>query len=128
MAGATYPPLTAAIRGAWNDLTEPGSGRHHLRDAALAAETSLFELVFVLGPMLVAGFVLVADPAAAHASAPPSLTLVGTLVVARGRRCAAGARTPPTTHPRASARCGSAASRRCWSASPAWARRSARPA
>lgn len=27
VAGATYPPLTAAIRGAWNDLTGPNSGR-----------------------------------------------------------------------------------------------------
>jgi MFS family permease len=84
VAGATYPPLTAAIRGAWNDLTEPGGGRHHLRGAALAAETSLFELVFVLGPLLVAGFVLVADPAAAIVGAAV-LTLVGTVTVARGR-------------------------------------------
>ena len=28
VAGATYPPLTAAIRGAWNDLTGPNSGRY----------------------------------------------------------------------------------------------------
>jgi hypothetical protein len=36
-------------------MTEVGSGHHHLRGAAMAAETSLFELVFVLGPMLVVG-------------------------------------------------------------------------
>ena len=36
VAGATYPPLTAAIRGAWSDLTGPGSGREGLRSAALA--------------------------------------------------------------------------------------------
>ncbi|PWR11505.1 MFS transporter [Micromonospora acroterricola] len=84
VAGATYPPLTAAIRGAWNDLTGPGSDRYHLRNTALAAETSLFEIVFVLGPLLVAGFVLVADAAAALIGAAV-VTLVGTTAVALGR-------------------------------------------
>jgi MFS family permease len=84
VAGATYPPLTAAIRGAWNDLTAPASGRSHLRNTALAAETSLFEVVFVLGPLLVAAFVLVADAAAALVGAA-LVTLVGTTAVALGR-------------------------------------------
>jgi MFS family permease len=84
VAGATYPPLTAAIRGAWNDLTEPGSGRYALRNTALAAETSLFELVFVVGPLLVAVFVLVADAAAALLGAA-AVTLLGTVAVALGR-------------------------------------------
>ncbi|MBW4703339.1 MFS transporter [Micromonospora sp. RL09-050-HVF-A] len=84
LAGATYPPLTAAIRGAWNDLTAPASGRYQLRNTALAAETSLFEVVFVLGPLLVAGFVLLADAAAALLGAAV-VTLVGTAGVALGR-------------------------------------------
>jgi MFS family permease len=84
VAGATYPPLTAAIRGAWNDLTGPASGRAHLRNTALAAETSLFEIVFVLGPLLVAGFVLVADASAALLGAAV-VTLAGTSAVALGR-------------------------------------------
>ncbi|MEH0984577.1 MFS transporter [Micromonospora sp. CPCC 205556] len=84
VAGATFPPLTAAIRGAWNDLTGPASGRYHLRNTALAAETSLFELVFVLGPLLVAAFVLVADAAAALVGAAV-VTLAGTGAVALGR-------------------------------------------
>ncbi|SCL13572.1 hypothetical protein GA0070624_0175 [Micromonospora rhizosphaerae] len=84
IAGATYPPLTAAIRGAWNDLTGPSSGRFHLRNTALAAETSLFEIVFVLGPLLVAAFVLVADAAAALVGAAV-VTLLGTGAVALGR-------------------------------------------
>ncbi|MER7166668.1 MFS transporter [Micromonospora sp. NPDC000207] len=83
-AGATYPPLTAAIRGAWNDLTAPTTGRYHLRNTALAAETTLFEVVFVLGPLLVAGFVLFADAAAALVGAAV-VTLIGTTVVALGR-------------------------------------------
>ncbi|MFC4146322.1 MFS transporter [Micromonospora mangrovi] len=84
LAGATYPPLTAAIRGAWNDLTGATSGRYHLRNTALAAETSLFEIVFVLGPLLVAAFVLLADAAAALVGAAV-VTLVGTGAVALGR-------------------------------------------
>nr|MDT0661009.1 MFS transporter [Micromonospora sp. DSM 115978] len=84
LAGATYPPLTAALRGAWNALTAPDSGRYALRNTALAAETALFELVFVLGPLLVAGFVLVADAAAALLGAAAA-TLVGTGAVALGK-------------------------------------------
>jgi MFS family permease len=84
IAGATYPPLTAAIRGAWNDLTSPASGRYHLRNTALAAETTLFEVVFVIGPLLVAAFVLIADAAAALVGAAV-VTLVGTTAVAFGR-------------------------------------------
>lgn len=84
VAGAMYPPLTAAIRGAWNELTGPTSGRYHLRNTALAAETSLFEIVFVLGPLLVAGFVLFADAAAALVGSAV-VTLVGTTAVALGR-------------------------------------------
>ncbi|BBH65972.1 MFS transporter [Actinoplanes sp. OR16] len=79
VAGATYPPLTAAIRRAWTDMTASTS----LRSAAMAAETSLFELVFVLGPMLVAAFMVVTgEPAAALASAAVA-TLVGTLWISR---------------------------------------------
>ncbi|GAA2869887.1 MFS transporter [Actinoplanes cyaneus] len=82
-AGATYPPLTAAIRRAWNDMTAPGTGRQSLRSAAIAAETSLFELVFVLGPMLVAAFMVATGrPATALASSAVA-TLIGTAVIAR---------------------------------------------
>jgi MFS family permease len=62
VAGASYPPLTPAIRRAWSTMTDLGSGRHALRHAAMAAETSLFELVFVLGPMLVAALVVGGRP------------------------------------------------------------------
>ncbi len=83
VAGATYPPLTAAIRRAWTDMTAAGTGRHGLRAAAMAAETSLFELVFVLGPMLVAAFmVIVGEPAAALASSAVA-TFFGTTWIAR---------------------------------------------
>ena len=82
-AGATYPPLTAAIRRAWTDMTEVGSGQHALRQAAMAAETSLFELVFVLGPLLVAAFVVVTHDARAALIFAAAATLIGTAVIAR---------------------------------------------
>ncbi|HEX5541881.1 MAG TPA: MFS transporter [Micromonospora sp.] len=99
VAGATYPPLTAAIRGAWNSLTEPRTGRYALRSTALAAETSLFEVVFVLGPLLVAGFVFFADAAVALLGAAV-VTLVGTTVVALGRVMRSWQPHPTDTHAR----------------------------
>ncbi|WP_127499812.1 MFS transporter [Actinoplanes solisilvae] len=83
LAGASYPPLSAAIRRAWTDMTEVGSGQHHLRGHALAAETSLFELVFVLGPMLVAALVVITSNPATALLAAAVATLVGTLWVSR---------------------------------------------
>jgi MFS family permease len=83
LAGATYPPLTAAIRRAWTDATAAGTDQAHLGAVAMAAETSLFELVFVLGPMLVAALlVLTHDPASALISAAVA-TFGGTLWIAR---------------------------------------------
>jgi MFS family permease len=81
LAGATFPPLTAAVRGTWNAMTADDP---QVRMTALAAETSLFEIVFVAGPMLVAICVALWQPAVALAAAAV-ITLVGTLVVARGR-------------------------------------------
>jgi MFS family permease len=95
LAGATYPPLTAAIRGAWNHLTEPASGRAAVRPHVFALETSLFELVFVAGPLLVAAFVAFATPAAAIVGAAV-VTFTGTVVVARSP--ALRARRPVVVH------------------------------
>ncbi|MBO4204651.1 MFS transporter [Micromonospora echinofusca] len=97
IAGATYPPLTAAIRGAWNDLTDPASGRYPLRNTALAAETTLFEVVFVIGPLLVAFFVLVADAKAALLGSAV-VTLAGTVAVALGRVMRAWRPHPTSGH------------------------------
>jgi MFS family permease len=82
LAGATYPPLSAAIRRAWTDATGVGTGRHGLRAAAMAAETSLFELVFVLGPLLVAAFVVVAHGPAAALIFAAGVTFAGTIWIA----------------------------------------------
>jgi MFS family permease len=83
VAGATYPPSSAAIRGVWNALTEPDTGRAHLRSTALAAETSLFEIVFVMGPLGVALCTAFAGPAAAIYTAAV-VTVVGTVPLALG--------------------------------------------
>jgi MFS family permease len=81
LAGATFPSLTAAVRGAWVAMTSTQSGYYHLRTVALAAEASLFEMVFVAGPILVAAFVALWSPAAALGMSA-AVTLVGTWLVA----------------------------------------------
>jgi MFS family permease len=83
LTGATYPPLSAAIRRGWNDMTDVSTGRHHLRGTALAAETSLFELVFVLGPILVSALVVATHRPATALLFAAAVTLVGTAWVAR---------------------------------------------
>jgi MFS family permease len=93
ITGAAFPPVGAALRTAWARLT---TGRAQSRTAALAIDSALFELVFVLGPLLLAGAVLVAGqlsglagptdvlgPATAIAAAA-LCTLVGATAVARG--------------------------------------------
>ncbi|WP_433300570.1 MFS transporter [Actinoplanes sp. CA-030573] len=83
VAGGTYPPLTAAIRRGWNDMTVVGGGHHHLRGAALAAETSLFELVFVLGPMLVSALVVITHRPATALVGAAIATFAGTAWISR---------------------------------------------
>jgi hypothetical protein len=82
-AGASYPLLTPAIRGACNRLTEPRTGWGGLRGTVPAADTALYEFVFVVGPLLVGVFGVVATPAVAIAAAA-GVTLAGTTVVACG--------------------------------------------
>jgi hypothetical protein len=79
--GATYPPLTAVIRGACNRLTAPTTGWERLRATMLAADTALYEVVFVIGPLLVGAFGAIATPGAAILAAA-GVTLAGTTLVA----------------------------------------------
>jgi MFS family permease len=80
VAGATYPPLVGAIRGTWTLLTHSGDPT---RSAALAAETSLFELVHVVGPLLVAGAAWITDGYAAALLVAAFVTGLGGILVAR---------------------------------------------
>ncbi|MFJ3667482.1 MFS transporter [Streptomyces sp. NPDC090106] len=98
-AGATYPPLTPAIRGACNRLTASGTGWEELRGTVLAADTALYELVFVAGPLLVGVFGVIATPAAAIIAAAAA-TLAGTVLVACGS--ALRAQRPHPSHTRTS--------------------------
>ncbi|HEY7272299.1 MAG TPA: MFS transporter, partial [Actinoplanes sp.] len=79
VAGATYPPLTGAIRGAWAHLTPEG---HPIRSAALAAETSLFEIVHVAGPLLVAALAVLTGGHAAALGVAAAVTAAGAARIA----------------------------------------------
>jgi MFS family permease len=93
LAGAGYPPLTAAVRGAWNTVTAPGTGREHLHATAMSAETILLELVFIVGPGAVALFLIFGTPETALVGSA-LVTLVGTVIVARGQVLRAFRRRP----------------------------------
>lgn len=83
LLGACLPPLTATVRSVWAELTsEPETVR--LRESALALETTAFELVFVLGPMVVGALAVVTEPAVSLVVAAV-LAFGGTLAVASGR-------------------------------------------
>jgi hypothetical protein len=97
--GALVPPLTAAMRSVWTDLTDPAGEHMALRGAALALETTVFEIVFVLGPLLVGGVVALASPAAALA-VTAVLTVVGTAFVALGEATRAWRPHPERPHVR----------------------------
>jgi MFS family permease len=99
LLGAVLPPLTAALRSVWTDLTDPASEHLALRGPALALETTAFEVVFVVGPMLVGAVVAIASPAAALA-VTGVLTVAGTTAVALGRATRAWRPHPDRGHVR----------------------------
>jgi MFS family permease len=77
LAGAFQPPLASCTRALWPVLVrEP-----ELREAAYALESTSQELLYISGPLLLAGVVGVASPRAA-AAAWGTLGLVGTLLFA----------------------------------------------
>jgi MFS family permease len=94
LGGATYPPLVAVLRSAWAGLTEPDGDRAALRGTALAADTSLYQAVFVIGPLLVAGLVA-AGSANLVLIASAVVTGVGTVTLARGQAIRAIPPRPP---------------------------------
>ena len=60
-AGATFPPITVCLRTYFRQRL----GEDPLLSAAYSLESVLIELVFIVGPMLVALFVALASPATA---------------------------------------------------------------
>lgn len=98
VSGATYPPVSPALKAGWSVLTCPESGRGSARTAAMAADATLYELVFVVGPLLLSAFVLFGHPLGtvvglSTAAAGPAaaaffaavLTGCGTVALATGR-------------------------------------------
>ncbi|MFI6229724.1 MFS transporter [Micromonospora echinospora] len=98
LSGAVFPATSPALRAAWTVLTDEGTGREDVRSTAMAAESTLFELVFVVGPLLLSAAMLVADPLGALTGARPgvagpaaAIVLAalcaggGTALLARGR-------------------------------------------
>jgi len=98
LSGALFPATSPALRAAWSVLTAQGSGRDRLRSTAMAAESTLFELVFIVGPLLLSAAMLVAAPLAELTGSKPGVagpagaivlaaacTAVGTAALARGR-------------------------------------------
>ncbi|MFF7728919.1 MFS transporter [Streptomyces sp. NPDC008001] len=76
LAGAATPPLEPCLRALWPDLVAPGK-----LESAYALDSASQELVFVGGPLVVAGGVAVASPSAAL-WAGALLGVAGVLVVA----------------------------------------------
>jgi len=77
LAGAGTPPLSPCLRGLWPLLL----GDRDAVRTALALDALVIEAVFIGGPLLVAGLVLVASPQVALLAAA-SLSLGGTLLFA----------------------------------------------
>lgn len=84
LSGATYPPLIAVLRSAWTGLTEPHGGRGALRRTALAADTALYQSVFVIGPLVVAALVAVGSASLVPAVSAVVVSL-GTIGLAGGQ-------------------------------------------
>jgi MFS family permease len=61
ITGAAHPPLSACMRALWPRLVPDRSAQH----AAYALESAALELVFVIGPAVVAGVVAARSPALA---------------------------------------------------------------
>jgi MFS family permease len=95
LLGAVLPPLTAAVRSVWTDLTDPAGAHLALRGPALALETTVFEVVFVVGPMLVGGLVATpGDPGVATAPRPAAHPGAGPRRRARDAAAAVGGVRP----------------------------------
>lgn len=98
VSGALFPAISPALRAAWAALTADGTAREHVRGTAMAAESTLFELVFVIGPLLLSAAMLTADPLARLTGSSTGVTgpasaivfaaacaAIGTIALTRGR-------------------------------------------
>ena len=77
LAGASIPPVGACMRALWSDLLDHGGQLQ----AAFAVESTVQELIFVVGPPLVAVLAAMLSPAAAVLGTA-ALLLIGVAVFA----------------------------------------------
>jgi predicted MFS family arabinose efflux permease len=80
LAGGSQPPLSPAMRARWSDLVAP-----HALERAYAFETTVQELGFIVGPLLLSLQLLVSTPAVA-ALACGAMVLVGAALFASSAR------------------------------------------
>jgi MFS family permease len=95
-SGAAFPVLSSSVRAIWSQIA---NGHEPVRQAAYALDSVTVEVVYVTGPVAVAGFVVIASTAAALAAAA-LLAFAGTIAVAlsgpaaRWRRHSPGGAAP----------------------------------
>jgi MFS family permease len=92
VSGVARPPLDAAMRALWPRLV----ASERLR-AAYSLDATLQELIWILGPLMLAGLLLIAGPSL-PLLACAALSLAGTLLYATGVR--AGSGSPASSEPR----------------------------
>lgn len=86
--GVVTPPLSAAVRAGWVRITEAPNAQH-LRHSAMSAESALFEIIFVLGPLIFSGCVMAISArgglgSLASETAGPAVALVLSIVLTAG--------------------------------------------
>ena len=119
LAGASIPPVGACMRALWSDLL----GHDDQLQAAFAVESTVQELIFVVGPPLVALLAAAVSPAAAVLGTG-ALLLAGVGSSPPPRRRGPGGRgAAPATGP---GPCAAPASGPCWPPSCCWPVPSAR--
>ena len=92
VAGVTCPPLEGGIRTLWPRIMPDAA---HVR-AACTLDSTLQEVVYVLGPVLAISVSVLASPRAALATAG-ALTLLGSCVFAAAPACRSWSPTPRTS-------------------------------
>jgi MFS family permease len=82
-AGGLLPLLTSSLRAIWTDITDR-VGDDGVRQTAFALDAIAMEVVWIFGPVLVAGVVVVASPAFALVGAAVA-GLIGSLAIAASK-------------------------------------------
>lgn len=90
VSGALFPATSPALRAAWTTLTADGTGKEPIRSTAMAAESTLFELIYVVGPLLLSAAMLIAGPLARLTGTQPDVSGPASAIVLAAACAAAG--------------------------------------